>query len=150
MPLGTHFWPISSKVPPGEPQISVAEGRFEVKMVRQWSNVVSKVNWSRFRPGWRRPEAAWTRLLRIFGHFWQFVAVFDPFLGKYLLENLIFLWRTVGLRSDWFWNGPMLFPKLIGVGLDRVGGDQRRFGGEFWRFFVIFGQFWSFWDQKFL
>ncbi len=39
----------------------------------------------------------------------------------------------------------MLFLKSIGVGLDWVGGDQRRFGGEFWQFFVIFGHFCHFW-----
>ncbi len=38
----------------------------------------------------------------------------------------------------------MLFLKSIGVGLDRVDGDRMRFGGEVWRFFVIFGPFWPF------
>ncbi|MCP4141555.1 MAG: hypothetical protein GY755_14940 [Chloroflexi bacterium] len=32
----------------------------------------------------------------------------------------------------------------IGVGLDRVGADWRRFWGEFWRFLAIFGHFWPF------
>ncbi len=149
-PFLAHFWPISGKVPPGEPQISVVEGRFEVKMVRQWSNVVSNVNWSQFGPGWSQPEAGWSRVLEIFCHFWPFLAHFGPFMVKHLLENPRFLWRTVGLTSLWCGNGPMLYLKSIEVGLEWVGGDQRRFGGEFWRFFVIFCHFWSFLDQKFL
>ncbi len=69
--------------------------------------------------------------LFFFAHFW----------ARYLLENPRFTWRRVGLSPGWCGNGPMLFLKSIRVGLDRVGGDQRRFGGEFWRVFVIFGPF---------
>ncbi len=76
-----------------------------------------------------------------FGDVFPFLAIFGPFLAKYLLENPRFPWRRVGLRAIWGGNGPVLLTKSIGVGLDRVGCDQRRFGGEFWRFFVIFGHF---------
>ncbi len=65
-------------------------------------------------------------------------------VDKVLLENPIFTWRRVGLRPRWCGNGPMLCLKSIEVGLNQVGCDQRRFGGEFWRFFVIFGHFWPF------
>ncbi len=98
----------------------------------------------------RRCRGEFWRFLAIFGHFWPLLALFGPFWAKNLLENPRFLWRTVGSTSRGCGNGPMLHLKSIEVGLDRVGGDQRRFGGEFWRFFVIFAHFWSFLDQKFL
>ncbi len=52
----------------------------------------------------------------------------------------------VGLRSRWGGNGPMLFLKSIGVGLDRFGaiggGSGASFGGFFFSFLDIFGHFW--------
>ncbi len=53
-----HFWPIFGPflaffaiLGPGGPQIFGEESRFDARMVRYWSHVVSKVNWRRFGDG---------------------------------------------------------------------------------------------------
>ncbi len=74
-----QFWPIFGKVRTGEPHISVEEGRLEILMVREWSHVVSKVNWSRFGPGWSRVDTVLGRGLAVFCHFWPFLAIFGHF-----------------------------------------------------------------------
>ncbi len=121
-------------------------------MVREWSHVVSKVNWSRFGLGCSRRDTFLGRIVADFCHFWAFLAVFGHFWPifslfsvKPLLENPRFPRSNVGLRSGRCGSGRMLLLKSFGVGLDRFGVDQTRFWGESWRIlFSIFGHFWPF------
>ncbi len=73
-------------MPAGGPQISVEVGRFEVRMVREWSHVVSKVNWSRFGSGWSRLDTFLGRVLADFCHFWPFLAFLGAIFGKVTRE----------------------------------------------------------------
>ncbi len=77
--LVLRFWPGFGQVPAGRPQISVEEGRVEVRMVRYWSYVVSKVNWSRCEPAWSRLDAVLGRVLAVFCHYCPLLAHFLPF-----------------------------------------------------------------------
>ncbi len=69
-----HFGAILDREALGVPQISVEEDRIDARMVREWSNNVSKVDWSRFGSVWSRMEAVLGRVLAGFGRFWPFLA----------------------------------------------------------------------------
>ncbi len=61
-----HFWPIFGKVPAGEPQISVEEGRFELGWCGNGPMLFLK------------SIGVGLASFRVFCHFWPFLAIFGP------------------------------------------------------------------------
>ncbi len=63
---------------PGGPQIGGEGNRFDARMVREWTNNVFYVDWSRVGTVWSRLEAVLGRVLAIFCHFLPILVFLGP------------------------------------------------------------------------